>query len=132
MLTAAWAEAEITAHYGMDTRFYTLGYALSANHQYALNVLDPMNPNNASAQKFVSYANQYLAADQNETVAIRNNNQTAFRVTRLTSPRQVTTLDYVDRFWQASQANQLQLAFESFISILIFQIFKKIFIWSCY
>lgn len=121
MLTAAWAEAEITAHYGMDTRFYTLGYALSANHQYALNVLDPMNPNNASAQRFISYADQYLAADQNETVAIRNNNQTAFRVTRLTSPRQVTTLDYVDRFWQASQADQLQMAFDVIVDEIVIQ-----------
>lgn len=121
MLTAAWAEAEVTAHYGMDTRFYTLGYALSSNHQYALNVLDAMNPNNTSADKFISYANQYLAADQNETVAIRNGNQTVFRVTRLSDPSRVTTLDYVDRFWQASQANQLQLAFDSIVDEIVIQ-----------
>ena len=54
MLTAAWAEAAISDHYDQDARFYTLGYNLSANHQYAQNVLDPMNPNNALASRFSS------------------------------------------------------------------------------
>lgn len=122
MLTAAWAEAEITAHYGMDTRFYTLGYALSANHQYAQNVLDPMNPNNALARRFSGYASQYLALGQNATSVIRNeNNQTAFRVTRASSPAKVTTLDYVDRYWQAAQASQLQGAFDSIVDEIIIQ-----------
>ncbi len=122
MLTAAWAEAEITAHYGMDTRFYTLGYALSANHQYAQNVLDPMNPNNALATRFSRYASQYLALGQNSTATIRNeNNQVAFRVTRASSPARVTTLDYVDRYWQAAQASQLQGAFDSIVDEIIIQ-----------
>ena len=122
MLTAAWAEAEITAHYGMDTRFYTLGYALSANHQYAQNVLDPMNPNNALASRFSSYASQYLRIGQGATVAINNeNNRTAFRVTRMSSPDRVTTLDYVDRYWQAAQASQLQSAFDSIVDEIIIQ-----------
>lgn len=122
MLTAAWAEAEITAHYGMDTRFYTLGYALSANHQYAQNVLDPMNPNNALARRFSSYASQYLALQQNATATMRNeNNQTAFRVTRASSPARVTTLDYADRYWQAAQASQLQGAFDSIVDEIVIQ-----------
>ena len=122
MLTAAWAEAEITAHYGMDTRFYTLGYALSANHQYAQNVLDPMNPNNALANRFSIYASQYLALAQNATGTIRNeNNQNAFRITRLSSPDRVTTLDYVDRYWQASQASQLQAAFDAIVDEIVIQ-----------
>lgn len=122
MLTAAWAEAKISAHYGMDTRFYTLGYALSANHQYAQNVLDPMNPNNALANRFSGYASQYLKIKQNSTSEIRNeNNRVAFRVTRASSPAKVTTLDYVDRYWQAAQASQLQSAFDSIVDEIIIQ-----------
>ena len=122
MLTAAWAEAEITAHYNMDTRFYTLGYALSANHQYAQNVLDPMNPNNALAARFSGYATQYLAMNQNATAAFRNeNNQQVFRVTRATSPERVKTLDYVDKYWQAAQASQLSAAFDEIVDEIIIQ-----------
>ncbi len=122
MLTAAWAEAEITAHYNMDTRFYTLGYALSANHQYAQNVLDPMNPNNALAARFSGYATQYLAMNQNATAAFRNeNNQQAFRVTRATSPERVKTLDYVDKYWRAAQASQLTAAFDEIVDEIIIQ-----------
>ncbi len=122
MLTAAWAESEITAHYGTDTRFYTLGYALSANHQYAQNVLDPTNPNNALATRFATFATQYLAMQQNATAAIRNEyNQVAFQVTRSTSPERVTSLDYVDRYWQASQASQLHGAFDAIVDEIIIQ-----------
>ncbi len=122
MLTAAWAEGEISAHYNEDTRFYTLGYALSANHQYAQNVLDPMNPNNALATRFARFATQYLAAEQNETAVIRNeSNQISFRVTRASSPERVTTLDYVDRYWQASQASQLSAAFDAIVDEIVIQ-----------
>lgn len=122
MLTAAWAEAEITAHYNNDTRFYTLGYALSANHQYAQNVLDPMNPNNSLARRFSGYATQYLAMNQNATSAIKNeNNQDAFRITRLSSPEKVKTLDYVDRYWQASRATDLYSAFDAIVDEIVIQ-----------
>ncbi|MBQ9913837.1 MAG: hypothetical protein IJO73_06385 [Clostridia bacterium] len=122
MLTAAWAEGEISAHYNEDTHFYTLGYALSANHQYAQNVLDPMNPNNSLASLFSSFASQYLAAEQNETAVIRNtSNQIAFRVKRASSPERVTSLDYVDRYWQASQASQLSAAFDAIVDEIVIQ-----------
>lgn len=122
MLTAAWAEGEISDHYNAQTRFYTLGYALSANHQYAQNVLDPMNPNNALATRFTGYAQQYLALDQNETAAIRNEyNQTAFRVTRISSPDKVKSLDYVDKYWQASGASQLTSAFDEIVDEIVIQ-----------
>ncbi len=122
MLTAAWAEGEISAHYNEDTRFYTLGYALSANHQYAQNVLDPMNPNNALATRFTRFATQYLAAEQNETAVIRNeSNHISFRVTRASSPERVTTLDYVDRYWRASQASQLSSAFDAIVDEIVIQ-----------
>ncbi|MBR2013373.1 MAG: VWA domain-containing protein [Clostridia bacterium] len=122
MLTASWAENEIAKHYGESTRFYTLGYNLSSNNQYAHNVLDPLNPNNALATRFAGYERQYLALDEGETGTFRNeNNQTAFRVRRLTDPNEVTSLDYVDRYWQAAQASQLTAAFDSIVNEIVIQ-----------
>lgn len=122
MLTAAWAEGEISAHYENDTRFYTLGYALSSNHQYAQNVLDPMNPNNSLASRFSAFASQYLKMDQNTTASIKNeNNQTAFRVTRISSPSKVKSLDYVDRYWQASGTSHLTAAFDEIVDEIVIQ-----------
>lgn len=118
MLTAAWAEGEVSAHYGEDARFYTLGYALSANHSYALNVLNPLNANNPLYSSFSNYANTYLALAQGETGRFNND---AFRVTRQSNPANVTSLDYVDRYWAASNANLLNSAFDSIVDEIIIQ-----------
>ncbi len=119
MLTAAWTEAEISAHYGEDTRFYTLGYALSANHDYAHNVLDPMNPNNNLYSRFKGFADTYLAMRQGNTQNFRGDSN--FRVTRASDPEKVTTLDYVDRYWQAAQASQLSAAFDAIVDEIVIQ-----------
>ncbi|MBE6552595.1 MAG: hypothetical protein E7665_10785, partial [Ruminococcaceae bacterium] len=122
MLTAAWAESEVSAHYDNDMRFYTLGYNLSSGHQYAQNVLNPMDPNNALASLFSGYATQYLALAQGATGVIRDlNNNIDFRVKRASSPALLTSLDYVDRYWQAAQASQLSSAFESIVNEIIIQ-----------
>lgn len=122
MLTAAWAEAEITDYYDNDARFYTLGYNLSADHEYAQNVLDPMNPNNRLARRFSGYATQYLAMAQNATATFRNeNNSVVFSVKRASSPSKVTSLDYVDKYWQAAQAEELTSVFDEIVNEIIIQ-----------
>ncbi len=124
MLTAAWAEGEITARYKNDTRFYTLGYNLTSDHQYAANVLDPMNPNNALGTRFINFANQYLAMDKGEKetfddTSVRNYNE--FAVKRVSDPAKTTSLDYVDKYWTASGASNLTAAFDSIVDEIIIQ-----------
>lgn len=119
MLTAAWAEGEITAHYGTDARVYTLGYALSANHSYAHNVLDPLNPNNTLYDRFKGFADKYLAMNTGATQTFTG--AQTFKVKRASSPARVKSLDYVDRYWQASDANKLTEAFDSIVDEIIIQ-----------
>lgn len=119
MLTAAWAEAEISSHYDSDAYFYTLGYALSAGHAYAHNVLDPLNTSNNLYSRFKGFADSYLAMDEGETK--RFTGEQSFRVKRLSDPAKVTSLDYVDRYWQASDASRLQTAFQSIVDEIIIQ-----------
>ena len=122
VLTAAWAKAEITEHYGSDLCFYTLGYNLMENHPYAHNVLDPMNPENEMADRFIGYSNQYLQLAQSATGILKDETDTeAFAVTRITSPQTVTSLDYVDRYWQAADASQLTGAFDSIVDEIVIQ-----------
>ena len=122
MLTAADAEAKITQKYGEDTRFYTLGYNLSANHQYAPNVLNPLNPNNTDAARYAYYAEQYLSMNVGDTKAFyrsATDNTVRFRVTRQNGD--ITTLDYVDRYWQASGTSDLTAAFDAIADEIIIQ-----------
>ncbi len=119
MLTAAWAEAEISEHYGQDARFYTLGYNLDADHNYAHNVLDPMNPNNNLYNRFKGFADTYLGLTQNSTGTFIGGS--TFRVKRASSPEKVTSLDYVDRYWQTQSASGLTQAFDSIVDEIVIQ-----------
>ncbi len=124
MLTAAWAEGAVTSHYGSDTRFYTLGYNLSSNHQYAPNVLDPMNPNNNLGSRFIGFANKYLAMQQGDVAEFDDTtawNYDEFTVKRASSTSDVTSLDYVDKYWAASGASNLTAAFDSIVDEIIIQ-----------
>ncbi len=122
MLTAADAEAKITKKYGEDTRFYTLGYNLSANNQYAPNVLNPLNPNNPSASNYAYFAQQYLGMSVGNTKAFyrsATDRTERFRVTRQSAD--ITSLDYVDRYWQAANTNDLTDAFDAIADEIIIQ-----------
>ncbi|MBP3300966.1 MAG: VWA domain-containing protein [Clostridia bacterium] len=122
ILTAAWAKAEIEEHYGTDLCFYTLGYALTEEHAYGQNVLNPMNPENTLSARFIGYSNQYLKLAQNATATFQDETgKDAFAVTRITSPAKVTSMDYVDRYWQAAEASQLAGAFDSIVDEIVIQ-----------
>ena len=120
MLTAAWAESEISAHYDNDALFYTLGYALSANHAYAHNVLDPLNPNNTYASLFAGFARNYLAMSKGQTRQFVGNTDT-FNVVRQSDPAKLTSLDYVDKYWQAANSANLTAAFDSIVDEIVIQ-----------
>lgn len=124
MLTAAWANGAVQAHYGEELRLYTLGYNLSSSDVYAQNVLDPMNPNNTNYGLYKRWADTYLALDKGETATLSYGsgwNSESFAVRRQSEPSQVTTLDYVDQFWQASGTEGLKQAFASIADEIIIQ-----------
>ncbi len=120
MLTAAWAEGEITHHYGTDALFYTLGYNLDAGHDYAHNVLDPLNPNNEKYRVFKGFADQYLALSKGSTKQMTGGSS-SFRVQRMSEPTRVKSLDYVDRYWQTARASDLTAAFDSIVDEIVIQ-----------
>ena len=121
MLTAAWMEREITEHYGEDALVYTLGYNLDLDDGYAHNVLDPTNPNNLYADRYQFYANTYLSMEKGETKSFKYAGGQDFSVTRQSDPAKVTSLDYVDQYWQTGNANQLTNAFNSIVDKIVIQ-----------
>ncbi len=105
-LTAAYAKAQITDHYDKDAVFLTLGLGTS-NSTAATDTLYPAGTN----ETVRGYWTRYLAANNGATVDVING-QGTLDVTRSSL---VTAMNYVDKYYYASDAGDL---IDSFSQIL--------------
>jgi hypothetical protein len=103
-LTAAYVKGRVAAHYhSSDMLFYTLGLG-TENSSDATNTLYPAG----SSSTLRSYWNTYLAATAGSDVTVTNN---------LTVRRDsaVAAMNYVDKYFYASDASGLVASFEEIV-----------------
>ena len=112
-LTAAWVKAQVKDHYGVDPLFYTLGLGTGTDAS-ATSVLNPINSNNTVSGWWTSY----LAGDTNNDGKVTIIPDTSFFGDNSWSVKyesSIKAMNYVDKYFYASQAGNLTEQFEKII-----------------
>lgn len=108
MLTAAYAKAQVAAHYNRNALFYTLGYGNVLSNADAVSSLDTENMTAA----FAGYCDAYNKASVGDTV-------TLYRGATVTKRVSGTNLNYVDAYFAAQSG--LEQAFGDIVNEIIIQ-----------
>ena len=107
-LTATWAKSKMQSKYGTTPKFYTLGLGTGSS-SYATAVLNP----NSTSNDLDTYWNRFF---QNSTNAQGNVNVgSRFSSWYLYKDSAVTTRTYADKYWLASDTDDLINAFQQVV-----------------
>ncbi len=112
-LTASYAKAKIEEHYDNSALFYTLGFGVG-DEAVAVSVLDPEK----STSTINSNWEAYLDLDRNEYLVLSGSGNN----TRSVSLNEYATDQfYVDRYFSADDADELEDVFEAIVQQIIIQ-----------
>ncbi len=112
-LTASYVKEMISARYGTECLFYTLGLAVGSS-PYAVSVMDPSASSAGISGLWTQYnaqtlpAGQELVIDDNDS----NNENNWDTVTKISTP---LSMDYADEYFPAADAAAMWEAFTSII-----------------
>ena len=109
-LTAAWVKGKMTAKYGTNAKFYTLGLGTGASN-YATAVLDPSNATNYT---LASYWSNFFDEDRLDG----NGNVSISGTWRVAKDSSVASKDYVDLYKLATNTSDLLAAFQQIVETI--------------
>ena len=111
-LTASYVRDQMQAHYKTTPKFFTLGLGVSSSdNEVALSVLDPANSNTDTIK---GYWSDFAKKSNGAELTLSEN----WSSTKITVNSSVTNSEYVDKYFNASQASDLSSAFKDIVSAI--------------
>lgn len=111
-LTSAYVKAKMAEKYGTTAYFYTLGLEVS-DIAIAKAVLNPQEDQTAA---LAEYWEDYLALRNGSSLSVHMRNNNGSKYVDIDKVAEITTDDYVDRYFAATQISDLNRQFQNIVN----------------